>query len=90
MFVEETYEDPESLGYDLLQDLHLKAATPIMCHTRQTGGILHIFESGGEYYLWNTVEGSVHRFQASSFTNILSAMKHDDGGVGDLELVGCF
>jgi hypothetical protein len=58
MFVEETYEDPEGQGYELLQDLHLKAATPMMSHTRQNGGHLHVFESGGLFYIWNIVEGS--------------------------------
>lgn len=82
-----TYQDPESEGYELLQNLGLKTATvkPVMAHTRRNGGTLHIFESGGNFYLWNIVEGTVGRFQDKDFDEILQSMMENDGGTKKLE-----
>ncbi|KAI4214534.1 MAG: hypothetical protein LQ351_002951 [Letrouitia transgressa] len=71
MFPRETYQDPVSGGYGLLQSLGLKTVTPVMAHTRQNGGTLHIFASSGNFYLWNIVEGTVRRFQDKDFDKIL-------------------
>ena len=86
MLVEETYKDPENLGNDLLQDLHFKTVPPIVSHTRQKGGTLHMFESGGIFYVWNVVEGTIHQFQTISFEEILNTMKNDHGSLKELQL----
>lgn len=84
MFIEETYQDPESEGYELLQSLSLKTATPIMAHTRQSGGSLHMFESNGNFYLWNIIEGTVQRFQEKYSDKILQSMTENGGGTKKL------
>lgn len=80
MFSRETYQDPESEGYELLQSLGLTTVTPIMAHTRQNGGTFHIFKSSENFYLWNIVEGTVRRFQDKDFDEILQSMIENDGG----------
>jgi hypothetical protein len=89
MLVEDRYQNPDSEGYELLLELELETATPIMSHTRQNGAALHIFESGGNYYLWNFIEGSTGRFLNTSFEEILTEMTQDDGGVRRLQLETC-
>lgn len=89
MLVEDTYENADSEGYELLQELELKTATPIMSHTRQNGATFHVFESGGNYSLWNIIEGSASRFLNTSFEEILKTMTLDGGRVGRLQLETC-
>lgn len=89
MLVEDRYKNADSEGYELLQELELKTATPIMSHTRQNGATLHIFESSGNYYLWNVIEGSASRFLNTSFEEILKTMTQDGGGVRRLQLETC-
>lgn len=89
MLVEDRYKNTDSEGYELLQELELKTATPIMSHTRQNGATLHIFESSGNYYLWNVIEGSASRFLNTSFEEILKTMTQDGGGVRRLQLETC-
>lgn len=89
MLIEDRYQDTNSEGSELLLELELETATPIMSHTRQNGATFHIFESNGSYYLWNIVEGSVSRFLSTSLEEILIAMRRDDGGVRGLQLESC-
>lgn len=89
MLVEDRYQNADSEGYELLLELELETATPIMSHTRQNGATLHIFESSGNYYLWNIVEGSASRFLNTSFEEILTAITQDDEEVRRLQLETC-
>ncbi|KAF7513453.1 hypothetical protein GJ744_008747 [Endocarpon pusillum] len=89
MLVEERYKNADSEGYELLQELELKTATPIMSHTRQNGATLHIFESSRKYYLWNVIEESASRFVNTSFEEILNTMTQDVGRVRRLQLENC-
>ena len=81
----ETYQDPESEGQQLVQSYGLWTVTPVMAHTCQNGGTLHIFESHGNFYLWNIVEGTVRRFQDKDFDKILQSMIINDGGTKRLQ-----
>ena len=56
-----------------------------MAHSRRNGGALHIFESGGNFYLWNIIEGTVRRFQDKDFDKILQSMTENDGGTKKLQ-----
>ena len=56
-----------------------------MAHSRQIGGTFHIFESRGNFYLWNIGEETVQRFQDRRFDNILQSMKETDGGTKRLQ-----
>ena len=85
MFIWETYQDFESEGYELLRSLGLRTATRIVAHTRQNGGTLHMFESNGNFYLWNIIEGTVRRFQDKDFDKILQSMTENDGGTKKLQ-----
>lgn len=89
VFAQETYQDPESEGYELLQSLGLKTVTPVMAHTRRNGGTFHIFRSDGNFYLWNIVEGTVRRFQDKDFDKILQSMTENDGGTRMLQFENC-
>lgn len=90
MMVEENYRNADSEGHEVLLELELQTATPIMSHSRQNGGIMHIFESGGNYYLWNLIEGTTGRFLNISFEEILKSMTEDEGGIKGLQLEDCF
>lgn len=85
MFAQETFEDPEGEGYELLQSLGLRTVTPVMAHTRQNGGTLYLFESGGNFYIWNIIEGTARRFQDKDFDKILQSMLENRGGTKKLQ-----
>lgn len=81
--------DPESEGRDLVETLELKIATPIMSETRARGASLQIFESGGIYYIWNVISGTVSRFLDATLDEIVDAIKRT-GGTRSLRLSPCF
>ena len=85
----ETYDDPESEGYGLLQILDLRTVTPVMSHGSRNGSHLHIFESGGSFYLWNLFEGYCSRFQDHDFDKILQSMTENNGGTKRLQFERC-
>jgi hypothetical protein len=85
MFAQETFEDPEGEGYELLQSLGLRTVTPVMAHTRQNGGTLYLFKSRGNFYIWNIIEGTVRRFQDKDLEKILQSMTENAGGTKRLQ-----
>jgi hypothetical protein len=48
-----------SYGQRVARTHGLKSAQPIMCSTRESGGCLHMFQSGSKYYIWNPIEGAI-------------------------------
>lgn len=90
MLVKGVWDHPDSDGRDLLSALELETATPIMSQTRATGAALQIFESGGDYYIWNVIEGTASRFLTTSFDEILNTMNRTGGGTKALEASPCF
>lgn len=86
MRVDTWYLDADSEGSDLLMDLELKTGTPIMSDPRN---YMHIFESGGNYYIWNAVAWTAGRFLSTSFDEILETMTANNGGTWGLECENC-
>ena len=44
---------------NMAKDHGLKSPQPIMCHTKELGGGLYMFQSSSKYYIWNPIEGGV-------------------------------
>jgi hypothetical protein len=54
-----SWADEDSYSQRIARKHGLKPAKPIMGCTRDSGDYLHMFESGGKYYIWNPVEGGI-------------------------------
>jgi hypothetical protein len=86
--IRELYKNPKSHGHAILKDLGLITVTPVMSHTPQNGGSLHMFKSSETYYIWNIIDGSAHCFK-ENFDEILKSMQGNEGGIRELQLVDC-
>ena len=53
------WANKDSRGQRIVRKHGLKPAQPIMCCTRDSGDCLHMFQSGGKYYIWNPIEGGI-------------------------------
>ena len=79
MFINETYQDPESDGYELLQSLNATTVTPIMARHPRIGGTFQLFMVRKNFYLWNIIEGTTRRFKEKDITTTLQSMTENEG-----------
>jgi hypothetical protein len=72
----------------MAQKYGLKAPTPMMCKTRQSGDCLYMFQSDNSFYLWNQIESLVMKIMKPADLNgIVAAINSADGGVKTLTVV---
>jgi hypothetical protein len=80
------WANKDSYGQRIVRKHGLKRAQPIMRSTRESGECLHMFQSGGEYYIWNPIEGGIWEI-ATSMDLVDIVMELDKPRLGSLKLV---
>jgi len=65
-----------------------KNPMPVMCSTRESGGLEHMFKAGDNFYIWNQIEDDVWKITYPTMLNdILSAMMSEKSTLLTVELV---
>ena len=80
------WANKDSYGQRIVRKHGLKRAQPIMRSTRESGECLHMFQSGGKYYIWNPIEGGIWEI-ATSMDLVDIVTEIDKPRPGSLKLV---
>ena len=65
-----------------------KNPMPVMCSTRESGGLEHMFKAGDNFYIWNEIEDDIWKITYPTRLNdILSAMNTEGWKTITVELV---
>jgi len=80
------WANKDSYGQRIVRKQGLKRTQPIMRSTRESGKCLHMFQSGGECYIWSPIEGGIWEI-ATSMDLVDIVTELDKLRLGSLKLV---
>lgn len=88
MYLDLTWNGPETSGAEMAEEFGLQSPKPIMCTTPNSGNSMYMFESCGEYYMWEEMVDYVWRITCPTrLEDILKKMREagPGGALGGLE-----